>query len=258
MYALLLDETNKERTETSRFFLYGGVFFHLDTASALHREMKTIRERAGFKETDLFKFQTHSRPKSVSKDKFNQAKEKVLSLCEKHKVLFIAYMVSHNVAYSQSLQKKIEWASKEIIYQFNEYLARHKEKGIVIFDNLPFKGGVKYLRELFCKGITTATTRNNPQIPKNIVGYSISTIGASHLNSIMDIILGSFRYCVNANRINNIVKKLLPKVRNLMYGIEDRNGNKYVREFGLLLRPHLNLFYEDEDKEILSRLGVII
>jgi len=254
MRILFLDETNTELTKISNFFIYGGIFFPAEIAHNLHLKIVELRNKAGFKPRDQFKFDTHSRPSSIPIDAFNQAKDKLINLCIDSKVLFIVYIVHHGIARKHSLKTKIEWASNEIINQFDSILRLEKDCGLVIFDKLPFKGEFRYINNLFNDGITTSTSQNAPHVPTNILGYSMSTSGASHFNSATDIILGAFRYCVNAEDSSGAAKKLFPKILNLLYGQIGKDGKKAVGEYGLLIRPRRNMLYSSEYDKLLKKL----
>lgn len=258
MQILLLDETNVDRTKASNFFIYGGVFCSLDIVPQLHVKIEKIRAETGFKNVDLFKFDTNTRPAKVSSSKFNQAKEMLLDECIDKKVSFIAYIVHHKIAHKHSLKKKIEWSSSEIIDKFNQFLLQRKEYGIVVFDKLPFRGDCAYIRKLFTQGITTATSRNFYHVPRNILGYNMTTSGASHLNSLADIVLGSFRYCVNSREDNRVARKLFPKIMQLMHGSEDEKGNKNIRNAGLLVMPHNPFVYFGDYKKLLTKLKTFL
>jgi len=255
MYTLFLDETNSQYTKINNFFIYGGIFFPLDIAHLLHKKIIEIREKAGFKPNDLFKFETHSRPSSVSETAFAQAKDNLINTCIENRVLFIVYIVHHKIALRHSLQKRIEWASDEIINEFDCFLKTQKDYGTVVFDRLPFKGEFQHIVKIFNSGITTATLNNAPHIPTNIVGYFISAAGASHFASATDIILGAFRYCVNIAGNSMVAKKMFPNVLKLMYGYIDSKGNKNVSDLGLLIRPYNNLAYQKEYKELTDKLN---
>jgi hypothetical protein len=60
--------------------------------------------------------------------------------------------------------------------------------------------------------------------------------GASHLSSMADILLGSFRYCVNEPERDIAGKAMLPALVPLMW-TGTSEGKQYVRERGLNLRP---------------------
>jgi len=254
MYILLLDETNVESTKINNFFIYGGIFLPLEIVPVLHNKIIEIRKKAGFQPTDFLKFETHSKPPSVISAAFSQAKDELINACIDNKVLFITYIVHHNIAKKHTLEKKIQWASNEIIAQFDLFLQIQHDKGFVIFDSLPFKGSFRYIANLFNVGITTATS-NTPHIPINIVSYSMSTTGASHLVSATDIILGAFRYCVNVSEESVQAKKMFPNILKLMYGNVDKEGEKNVIDYGLLIRPHRNVAYQKEYGELVSKLN---
>jgi len=70
--------------------------------------------------------------------------------------------------------------------------------GIAFLDRLPVKNACQYLKEKFQVGLELdggGTLRL-----ENVVAYASTCDGASHLASMADILLGSFRYCVNGAR----------------------------------------------------------
>ena len=74
MYALFIDETNVEPTIEGKFFIFGGLILGINSLQQLDEKIREIRKDAGYKEKDLFKFETHSKPQYVSQEKFNEAK----------------------------------------------------------------------------------------------------------------------------------------------------------------------------------------
>lgn len=258
MQILFLDETNVIQTKINNFFIYGGIFFSAEQAAILHKRIIEIREKADYKAGDLLKFDTHTRPPHVSAHLFNTAKEELINACIENKVLFIVYIVHHNIAQRHSLETKIQWASNELINQFDIILKQQKDYGVVIFDKLPFKAEFRYISKLFNSGITTATTQKTPHIPTNILSYSMSTAGASHFDSATDVVLGAFRYCVNAESTSKAAKKLFPMILKLIYGHIGKDGKKTVGEYGLLIRPHLHLAYKPEYDTLISKLKAFL
>ena len=117
MYLLFLDETNLEHTDISQYFIFGGVFFSCEDAKSIDEDIKKIREEAGFKDKDIFKFETHSKPDYIKQDVFNKAKESVLELCCSHNVQFIAYLAHHGVGKNIKLNTKIDWASSVVSHK---------------------------------------------------------------------------------------------------------------------------------------------
>jgi len=75
-----------------------------------------------------------------------------------------------------------------------------------------------------------------PNRLERIMGFASTTDGASHLASIADILVGSWRYCVNEPEMDIAGKAMFPKLMDLMWK-RTFNGKLYVRDFGIVLRP---------------------
>ena len=66
--------------------------------------------------------------------------------------------------------------------------------------------------------------------------FAATCNNASHVSSATDVVLGTFRYCVNDSKNTDIAKEMLSKVVRMMH--HKVEGNKrLLREYGLLLRP---------------------
>lgn len=61
-------------------------------------------------------------------------------------------------------------------------------------------------------------------------------IGSSHIASVVDIVIGCFRYCVNDQRGSDATAAMLPAVMRLMHH-RDFLGRRVILGSGLLLRP---------------------
>lgn len=254
MYLLLLDETNSQKSKENQFFVYGGVFFDLNILENLHVSLHKIRQKAGYERIDELKFDTNTRPKHVTPEAFNKAKSDILDICSEYRVRFIAYVVHHELARKHPLEQKIAWASNEVIVEFNILLQKEKTTSVCLFDNLPFPNDIRFMKGLFQEGLTTSTAKT-PQIAKRTLMYGTTGSGMSYINSIPDIILGSFRYCVNASKETDAFNAILPKVHKLFHrwtGSSEEN----VLEYGLLLRPLNNKFYQGATNILLSKLKI--
>jgi hypothetical protein len=62
-------------------------------------------------------------------------------------------------------------------------------------DRLPKGSEFDYLSEKFTKGLSLP--RGEAQALDRIVMFSSTCINASHVSSVMDIVLGTWRYCIN-------------------------------------------------------------
>ena len=77
---------------------------------------------------------------------------------------------------------------------------------------------------------------NRRFILNRILLLAETTQGESFASSAIDVILGSFRYCVNEPENHRATRAMLPPVVRMMWNRRD-GDTVYVREYGLLFRP---------------------
>ncbi|MCG0238670.1 MAG: hypothetical protein L6E13_05340 [Firmicutes bacterium] len=235
VYALFCDETNLNQNDQVKFFIYGGVFFPVEILPEMHQRVENIRRDAGYRPTDIFKFNVAERPQHISPETATEAKRRVLNLCADLNVRFIAYVVHHEIAAQQGQERTVSWAADHVIRRFHDFLERENSYGIVVTDKLPFKNNWQYLARKFQEGLKY----HNGTVHRldRITLFASTVIGASHASSVIDIVLGSFRYCVNAPPDSQPAREILPQVVRLMWCEEHPNGTRNARERGLILRP---------------------
>lgn len=142
---------------------------------------------------------------------------------------FCAYAILHAIAKGQEHKHKVLFGPNTLLAKFNQFLRQRKDVGIAVMDRMPGKDQFKYLKDKFQLGakFSDGYTRRL----ENIVGYTITCDGASHLASMADILLGSFRYCVNEpDREANAA--IFPTLAQVMW-----HEKKSYLEYGLMLRP---------------------
>jgi len=236
MYIILTDETNKEPSRDSNFFVYGGLFFPVDTLLKLDQEISKIRREAGYHTIDTFKFDTRSCPAHVSPEKAKIAKEKTIKTCINLGCKFVVHVISHKVIKEQDFKKYAVWSADYVIGRFNYFLDKIvNDYGMCIIDNLPQDIQYKYLSDKFLEGLKVQgrTVRLS-----RIKLFAATCIGAAHANSAVDIVLGSFRYCINNPTNITAAKSMISDVLALMW--HERKGNTiYLDGKGLILRPKL-------------------
>jgi hypothetical protein len=115
------------------------------------------------------------------------------------------------------------------------------------------KNSFTYAKDKFQRGLTFPKSPDRRL--NRIVSIGFTCDGASHLSSMADIVLGSFRYCVNESDKDEAGKAMFPGLMRLMWK-GTRDGKKYVRERGLTLRPEVVLSrrYQEEYDELAKRL----
>lgn len=234
MHILFTDETNTVETENVKFFVYGGLMFPIDSLAKLDGDIRIIRATNGYKPSDELKFATFCRPKHVSQEKANLAKEAVIDACIKRGCRFIALVVLHAIAKSQTKDTLIKWGASHVLGRFNYFLTQMNDWGIVVVDRLPIVGDYRYLTEKFCEGLEFDD--GSRVALDHIKLYASTCSNASHASSAMDIVLGCFRYCINNPQNVDLAKKLMAKVTQLMW--HERHGDQIIAlERGLVFRP---------------------
>lgn len=257
MYILFTDETNSQSNAKSKFFIYGGVFFSSESAVAIHQAIKELREEAGLLPSDELKFDTRSRPKKrVSVEEHKELKKRVLQIALDHDVRFIANLVLHDLADRDNL---ISWGANNVIERFHGFLNLEDEHGIVTMDRVPTKtNGFDYIQEKFQQGLSYPYGRVSLS---RVCAFTLTSVGASHLGSLVDIVLGSFRYCINEREKLDVPKVMLPDLVKLMWK-RKVGKNLVVTGYGLVFSPEIEkvkaLKYRQEYQGIKDHMNSIL
>jgi hypothetical protein len=192
MYLLYCDESNLQE-KADDFFVYGGLVINSDAAHSFSLAIDAIRKKAGVPSDFVLKF--NPGPEQLDHKAFSKLKQEVIEAAIAHGGIFLTSLILHNVATSPDDARRN--AINTICYHFDCYLHRPQSHGLVLIDRFEDRMIDGHLREKFSKGI-----KGLPYSPEyrleRIVGYHYSAIGQSHFGSVIDILLGSFRFSVNA------------------------------------------------------------
>ncbi|SRR6266550_266292 len=234
MHFLFTDETNLPNDPTANFFAYGGLIIPPGKLTDLHGEIAQIRVAAGYRPEDQLKFQTSARPAHVSLDQCAKAKNDVVELCTRLGCRFIAYVVLHAIAKKRPIEEVITWGASHVIGKFNYFLSTVPADGVVVLDRLPQASEYSLLTEKFTSGLTFP---DGQQVTLDRIKlFASSCTNASHASSAMDIVLGSFRYCINQPKNVPAARKMMSNITKLIWC--ERNGDDlYPFERGLIFRP---------------------
>jgi len=257
MYVLLTDESNLEPNEGIKFFTYGGLIVPVANLAALHERIAQARKTAGYSPTDKLKFETKSRPKSVSLEAATVAKKAVVAAAIELNCKFIAYVVLHAIAKNKDVQTNIQFGANSVIAKFNVYLSQQKAHGIVAMDRLPKGTEFEYLAEKFTKGL--ALPKGEAQALDRVVMFSSTCINASHVSSAMDIVLGTWRYCINQPLNAAAAKDMMRQLVKLIWHVPV-GENIMAHELGLLFRPRevKHAAYKEEYDALLKHLNLLL
>lgn len=238
MFWLITDETNVE-PQPGRFFIYGGLIMTPEQMSGAHEAIQEIRQKYGFSDADDFKFETRSRPQAMTIEKWTSAKREAITAAENLGITLIIYVVLHDIAGNKSVTQITEWAPNSVVAHFDmRFLAEKMSYGAVCIDRVDEKFGYRYLSSKFQEGIKLPG--RSPEKLRRIIHYSISCNGASHVSSLVDIVLGGMRYAVNtAGGVGKeeLAKEILPPIARMMWHSVKADGSRRVGGYGFLQYP---------------------
>jgi hypothetical protein len=254
MYLMLGDEADAEQSRGQKFFVYGAIFVPEESIKPLSDGVEAIRRAAKFKPTDSLKFADKTRPPQISREIFREVKAKVMNLAARHRVVFCAYAILHAIAANRGHKDLVLFGANTLLGKFNEFLGTRDTFGLVLFDRIPIDDPYAYLREKFQIGMTDLRGEPKGRLER-IMSFGSTTDGASHLASIADILVGSWRYCVNEPKRDVVGKAIFPKLMDLMWK-RTSAGKQYVLDFGFVLRPKKNVReeYEKDYADLCARL----
>jgi hypothetical protein len=231
-YLLYTDETNVEPDQEAEFFIYGGVYFPVERLADLHERIESIRHDAGFLPGDDFKFNTRSRPATVSIADHTNAKNQVLLACADLDVRFVACVILHSISTERT--RRWSYQADMVLLAFDTVLHNEAATGLVVFDRAD--GGFDFAREKFERGVHYEHTGGTYTLRRKAHLFAQGGIGSSHVASVVDIVLGAFRYCINDVAGSPATRAMLPAVMRLMAHRTFRERPIYL-DYGLLLRP---------------------
>jgi len=260
MYLLVTDETNRTASENIKFLVYGGLAIPLERMTELDQAIRDIRLNAGYQATDELKFDTRARPENVTIQAATEAKNNVVEKCKEIGCKFIAHVIHHSIIQNQNEGEQIHKAADYVIGRFHMLLNSLDSDGICLMDNLPDRSELSYMKGKFQNGLTL---RSNETISLNRIKIFGSTcVGASHANSAVDIVLGSFRYCINQPRNVQAAQQMLENVVSLMWSGRSADNTISIGDRGLIVRPRLEYIrsrrFREEYDELLLRLNEIL
>ncbi len=232
-YLLVTDETNRDPSDESRFFIYGGCIVPTEEAPKIHQSIESIRMRAGYPADIALKFDSRSRPNAVTIEVFTNMKKAVVELARDHGVKFIAELILHDIIRDRSYEERVLFALKTLCSQFQIFLLGADGFGQVVSDRTEHI--LDLFKEIHCRGVQPRADDGGFEARlTRIWQFSVSSTNCGHLMSMVDIILGSFRFCINrptADVSRTMFDQLLPLLPGVPTQEDFQDGT------GLLLRP---------------------
>jgi hypothetical protein len=193
MHLLYCDETNLDPNDHV-FFVYGGVSIPCEKALELHNRIEDIRQAAGV--SPEFKVKFNPKPANLSHQEYRTVKQYIIDAaiqCGCHVYLSI---ILHQLATSPDDARRNE--INRVIYHYQCKLVQDNSFGLCLIDRFSDSQIDGHLRDKFSVGLT-GLPYTDPMRLEKIIGFHYSAIGQSHFSSLIDIVIGSFRYAVNAH-----------------------------------------------------------
>jgi len=235
----LTDETNLQPSDDAQFFVYGGLIVPLERLVELDRGIDVIRREQGYAPCDELKFDTRSRPPQVAIATATAAKRQVVELSLTLECKFIVHIILHDIIRNQDPDHRVQSAADYVLGRFNYYLRQIGDHGICIVDNLPVASQFRYLSDKFTHGLNVQG--QEPVRLDRVKLFAATCANASHAHSAIDIVLGSFRYCINNPRNADVARGMLLQVVKMMWHRYDAATDTYeVGGRGLITRPPID------------------
>jgi hypothetical protein len=250
MHLLYCDETNLEE-RSGDFLIYGGVVVSAEQALKLSNAVDEIRATFGVDPSFRLKF--NPGPEHLDHKDFIALKQAIVEAAIEHGARLVAYVILHDIATNPDEARRN--GINVVCYHFDCILNRIGGAGLVLIDRFNDAGNQieAHLSEKFSiglKGLPYSATKRLT----NIVGFHYSAVGQSHFPSIVDIVLGSLRFAINAH--TRKIEKNLETASTLLGLIGPmfwrEKDNFSVSELGLLFSP--KIIKSDRYREIYQSL----
>jgi len=174
--------------------VYGGVAFDAAIARELAAEIEEARNALDVARDYVLKF--NPGPKDISHQQFIKLKQAVIAAAAKFDCKLFVNLLLHDIATSSEDARR--FGINRLCYHFDCYLNRPKVPGLVLIDRFDDKEIDGQLREKLSVGLTGHLPYSTEMKIQWIVGYHLAAVGQSHFCSLVDVLLGSLRFAINA------------------------------------------------------------
>jgi hypothetical protein len=230
----IADETNNEPSDQVKFFLYGGIIANTTNIQRIVGSIRQLRAEFGVADNEKLKFNIRSCPSNLSRDQHTQIKSRILDIAVENDVKVIINCVLHSIARSSSKNELVEKTSATTFRRFNDYCVETQIPGIVMADQWPVDNGFGFLESCINGGISYRDGET-AQLPM-IHAFSQVSDNSTPLMSVADVVLGSFRWCINNQDKTHVNSLLMPKIAGLMW-YSGEPTNRIIKKKGLNFSP---------------------
>lgn len=233
MHLLYCDETNLEERKGD-FFAYGGVVIDGTKARDLSHRIDKIRR--GAKVPPDFKIKFNPGPPGLDHQQFIELKKAIIAAAIDAKVGMLISVILHDIASSPDVARRN--GINTLCFHFDCLLNRTQGPGLVLIDRFSDRQIDAHLAEKFSVGVTGLPHTTEMRL-SNVVGFHYAAVGQSHFSSLIDIVLGSLRFAINAftrHEEANLeaAKRILEGIQPLFY----RDGEKApISELSFFFSP---------------------
>ena len=193
MHLLYCDETNFQKL-SGDFFVYGGIVIAGAMARGLADELVSIRKNFGVKPDFQLKF--NPGPGGMSHQEFIGLKQAYMAAAVKYEVRLLINLLLHDIATSSDDARR--YGINTLCFHFDCLLNRTNTSGLVLIDRFNDKQLDDHLNEKIAVGLTGSLPFGSSKKLNNIIGVHLTAIGQSHFCSLVDVVLGSLRFSINA------------------------------------------------------------
>lgn len=195
MKFIYCDETNME-ARSGDFLIYGGLTIDHNEYQGLTEEIWGIRDR--YKIDRSMKIKFNPGPKHLEHQDFISFKTELIRAAQRFNCKFLVYHVLHDLAKDADLGRRN--GINEICLNFSYLLKKYDTSGMVLLDRFNDAGNKieGHLSEKFSLGLI-GLPYSKDYLLNRIVGYHYSSTGQSHMPSLIDVILGSYRFALNCH-----------------------------------------------------------
>lgn len=178
------------------FLIYGGLIVDADAVLSLTQKIWKIREKYGIDREEKLKF--NPGPSHLNHQQFLSLKSELVTASIEAGCKFLVYNVLHELVKDADLGRRN--GINEICLNFSYILKNDDTCGLILIDRFNDKGNKieGHLTEKFAVGLKGLPHSEKFPLDR-VVGLHYTAIGQSHLPSLIDIILGSYRFALNCH-----------------------------------------------------------
>lgn len=233
MYLMYADEADHDGSK--EFLVYASVVVEATQVKSICKGIQELRGKFGLKPNEELKFSSRSKPKHLSQSDHTALKEQVLNLAIKKECRAVCYVVPHKIAGGKPVETRLKFGVHTLLSSFDRFLGENGQKaGIAVFDFADEYKQAAYFSELQAGGVPRSDGRKSQL--KNVVAIHQTHKIQSHLSSMADVVVGSFRFVMNEPTKDKVGTILYKSLAQIMWS-DPRKKELYFENRGLCIRP---------------------